>query len=38
MFKELESPVRFEAERDLTSKVHMLFIILSRLDYTLNAL
>ena len=38
LFKELESPVRFEAERALTSKVHMLFIILSRLDYTLNAL
>ena len=36
--EELESPVRVEAERALTSKGHMLFIILSRLDYTLKAL
>lgn len=36
--EELEIPVRFEAQRALTSKGHMLFIILSRLDYTLKAL
>lgn len=36
--KELESPVRGEAESALTSKGHVLFIILSRLDYTLKAL